>query len=226
MRRVNNNRYGDCSTDREMSSGFSANQYDAAFKSCRLQNWCENKPFKERPTAHVGHTRFIANDRGHLLPGTVKRGSAWPDFKGTWDLPARLPARGINPTARSAEGLGRLQSWGFYPHHTGSTRPHRGSRSTDRLQDAGKQLPTFVQINQTDEARPASQNRPVSGSETAAGQNQDSLAATARSADGPPSLGSAAEGKSASAEGRPASDASQAAASTSKQTHGDVQQEQ
>uniref|UniRef100_A0A4W5LKW1 Protein Flattop n=1 Tax=Hucho hucho TaxID=62062 RepID=A0A4W5LKW1_9TELE len=46
--------------------------------------------FKERPSAAEGHTIFIASDRGHLLPG-VKRGSAWPDFKGTWELPARLP---------------------------------------------------------------------------------------------------------------------------------------
>ncbi|KAM7411108.1 hypothetical protein PAMA_021201 [Pampus argenteus] len=67
-----------------MSSSYSANQYDGAFKSQRLQNWSASNRFKE----------------------------------GTWDLPARIPAR-INPTGRSVEGLSRLKSWGFEPLHTG-----------------------------------------------------------------------------------------------------------
>ncbi|XP_075902076.1 protein Flattop [Nelusetta ayraudi] len=100
-----------------MSSGFSANQYDKAFKSQRLQNWCVAKSFKERPTAQKGHTTFIANNKGHLLPGAAKKGSAWPDFKGTWDFPNRIPAHPINPTSRSAQGLGRLKSWGLDPQH-------------------------------------------------------------------------------------------------------------
>ncbi|KAM3872157.1 protein Flattop [Diretmus argenteus] len=117
-----------------MSSGYSANQYESSFKSQRLQNWCVPKHHKERPTALEGHTTFIANDRGHLLPGVVKKGSAWPDFKGTWDLPARLPARCINPTGRSVEGLSRLEAWGLDPRHTSTFQPHRGSKTTARLQ--------------------------------------------------------------------------------------------
>ncbi|XP_078026430.1 protein Flattop isoform X3 [Epinephelus lanceolatus] len=116
---------------------YSANQYDSAFKPRRLQNWCKTKNFKERPTAHEGHTTFIADDRGHLLPGV--RGSAWPDFKGTWDLPARIPAHRINPTSRSVEGLNRLRSWGFDPQHTGKSQPHGGSTDTDRPEDVGEQ---------------------------------------------------------------------------------------
>ncbi|XP_022621677.1 protein Flattop isoform X2 [Seriola dumerili] len=58
--------------DADMSSSYSANQYDSAFRSQRLQNWCETKRFKERPNAQEGHTTFIANDRGHLLPGVAK----------------------------------------------------------------------------------------------------------------------------------------------------------
>lgn len=54
----------------------------------------------------------------------VQRGSAWPDFKGTWDLPARIPAHPINPTSRSVEGLDRLKCWGFDLQHTGTSRPH------------------------------------------------------------------------------------------------------
>uniref|UniRef100_A0A3Q3A8Q0 Protein Flattop n=1 Tax=Kryptolebias marmoratus TaxID=37003 RepID=A0A3Q3A8Q0_KRYMA len=74
-----------------MASSFSANQYDSAFRSQRLQNWCEAKHFKERPTARATLTSFVADNKGHLLPG-VKKGSAWPDFKGTWDLPTRIPS--------------------------------------------------------------------------------------------------------------------------------------
>ncbi|XP_070767148.1 protein Flattop [Enoplosus armatus] len=165
-----------------MSSRYSANQYDSAFKSQRLQNWCESKHFNERPTAQEGHTTFIADDRGHLLPGVVKRGSAWPDFKGTWDLPARIPARRINSTGRSVEGLNRLKSWGLDPQHTGESQPHRGSKNTDRLQDVGEQTNVDVQQDgaapsSAAEVRPASKNCPVTGGERTASQNQDSLAA-------------------------------------------------
>ncbi|XP_040008793.1 protein Flattop isoform X2 [Xiphias gladius] len=172
----------------EMSSNFSANQYDSAFKSQRLQNWCENKQFKERPTAQEGHTTFIANDRGHLLPGVVKSGSAWPDFKGTWDLPARIPAYRINPTGRSVEGLNRLKSWGFDPQRTGMSQPHSCSKNSDKLQDVGKQISGDVQQDRavsftTAESRPASQNCPITGCESTASQNQDSQAAEAGSVD-------------------------------------------
>uniref|UniRef100_A0A3Q3M3C3 Protein Flattop n=1 Tax=Labrus bergylta TaxID=56723 RepID=A0A3Q3M3C3_9LABR len=125
-----------------MSSSYSANQYESAFRSQKLQNWCETKRFKERPTAQEGHTTFIADDRGHLLPGHficinkheyiyTSGGSAWPDFKGTWDLPPRIPARHVNPTGRSEEGLRRLRSWGFDPQHTGRSQTHTSSRTSD-----------------------------------------------------------------------------------------------
>ncbi|XP_040910023.1 protein Flattop isoform X2 [Toxotes jaculatrix] len=167
-----------------MSSSYSANQYDSAFKSQRLQNWCEAKRLEERPTAQEGRTTFIANDRGHLLPGVVKRGSAWPNFRGTWDLPARIPAHRINPTGRSVEGLNRLKSWGFDPQHAGKSQPHSCSRNADRQQDAVKQTEGDIQQDcpapcSTSEAQPASQNLPVTGGERTASQNQDSRAAVA-----------------------------------------------
>ncbi|KAK5894061.1 hypothetical protein CesoFtcFv8_010790 [Champsocephalus esox] len=137
MQRVNKTN-AEALTDPDMFS-YSANQYDSAYKPQRLQNWGETtKDFKKRPSAQEGHTTFIANNRGHLLPGVVKRGSAWPDFKGTWDLPVRIPAQRINPTGRSMEGLSRLKSWGLDPEDTGPSQPHRGSRNTDRLEDAGE----------------------------------------------------------------------------------------
>ncbi|XP_070696442.1 protein Flattop [Pempheris klunzingeri] len=244
-----------------MSSSYSANQYEGAFKSQRLQNWCETKAFKQRPTAQEGHTTFIADNRGHLLPGMVKRGSAWPDFKGTWDLPARIPARHINPTGRSVEGVSRLRSWGFDPRHTGKSQPHRGSRSTDRLQDVGEQTNGDVQQggaapSSAGEVRPASQERPVTGGEGTANQNQDSQAAVVGSVGqpaeethtgqptgtaGPRSQCSAVEEEPASraaareginsgpetGKGRPASSvADKVAPSSSKQTRSDAQQDQ
>ncbi|XP_022076325.1 protein Flattop [Acanthochromis polyacanthus] len=128
-----------------MSSNFSANQYDDTFRPQTLQYWGQTKHVKERPTARLGHTTFIADDKGYLLPG-VKRGSAWSDFKGTWDLPARIPLqRPLNPTARTVEGINRLQSWGFYPQNSDGSRPHRGSKSTDLLQDAGEQTSGDIQ---------------------------------------------------------------------------------
>nr|XP_046252958.1 protein Flattop [Scatophagus argus] len=155
-----------------MSSNYSANQYDSAFRSQRLQNWCETKHFKERPTAQRGHTTFIANDRGHLLPGVVKKGSAWPDFKGTWDLPTRIPAHCINPTSRSVEGLNRLRSWGIDP---------RGMM----MQDDAKQTNGDVQqdsaaLSAAVEGQPACQNFPGTAS-----QNQDLQAAVVGSTDLP-----------------------------------------
>ncbi|KAB5546312.1 hypothetical protein PHYPO_G00070600 [Pangasianodon hypophthalmus] len=98
-----------------MSSSFSANQYDNAFKSNKLQNWTVPKHYKEKPSPAEGHTKFIATDRGHLLPG-VKRGCPWTSFQGTWDLPSHIPPVHINPTARSQEGQQRLRAWGQVKH--------------------------------------------------------------------------------------------------------------
>uniref|UniRef100_A0A3Q2PCM4 Protein Flattop n=1 Tax=Fundulus heteroclitus TaxID=8078 RepID=A0A3Q2PCM4_FUNHE len=109
---------------------FCLSKYDGAFKSQRLQNWCQTKPVKEVVTGISSHTTFLADNRGHLLPG-VKVGSAWPDFKGTWDLPARIPAHHINTTARSAEGLDRLQLWGLSPPQQHKSVSQRGRRSID-----------------------------------------------------------------------------------------------
>ncbi|XP_023146255.1 protein Flattop [Amphiprion ocellaris] len=159
-----------------MSSNFSANQYDDTFKRQTMQNWGQTKHVKERPTARLGHTAFIADDKGYLLPG-VKRGSSWSDFKGTWDLPARIPLqRPLNPTARTEEGINRLQSWGFYPQNSAWSQPHRGSKSTDILQDAGEQTSEDVQQDvaapsSAADARLASQNHLVTVGQRAASRS-------------------------------------------------------
>uniref|UniRef100_A0A3P9C7P0 Protein Flattop n=1 Tax=Maylandia zebra TaxID=106582 RepID=A0A3P9C7P0_9CICH len=140
-----------------MSSSYSANQYDSAFKPHRLQNWCETKHFKERPSAQVGRTTFIADDRGHLLPGVGKRGLAWPDFKGTWDLPARIPGQRINPTARSVEGLNRLKSWGRYPKNPDRAklrrRPDQARMQILMKPDQAKTGPDQAELQRPDQAK-------------------------------------------------------------------------
>ncbi|KAF4096773.1 protein Flattop [Onychostoma macrolepis] len=117
-----------------MSTSYSANQYESAFKSQKLQNWTIPKHFKERPSAAEGHTTFIATDRGHLLPGVrTKSESAWPAFQGTWDLPRYIPPASINPTARSPEGQDRLKTWGQMKFATNQTHEASGgSQATNR----------------------------------------------------------------------------------------------
>lgn len=161
----------------DMSSSYSANQYENAFKSQRLQNWCEPKPFKEqRPTAKVGHTTVIVNDRGHLLPRLKQKGSAWSDFKGTWDLPARIPAQHICRTARSVEGLNRLKSWGFVAQHP--DKSHRGSKNIDVKENVGEQIQEAVQVDNAvqsftppAEAQSASQGSPITGDDRRVNQD-------------------------------------------------------
>ncbi|XP_034027368.1 protein Flattop [Thalassophryne amazonica] len=163
-----------------MSSHYSANQYEYTYKPQRLQNWGPSKHFKERPSTRKGHTTFIADERGHLLPGVVKRGSSWPDFKGTWDLPARLPVHSVNPTSRSVEGLNRLKSWGFVPQHSNKPQPHRGSISTDQLQlvrqqpSAEKQDGAAPSSRPPSVVRPASQGHPAASGGKTEGKNHNS----------------------------------------------------
>ncbi|XP_038129388.1 protein Flattop [Cyprinodon tularosa] len=154
-----------------MSSSFSANQYESAFRSQRLQNWCVTKPFKERPRTRVGPSSFVADSRGHLLPG-VKKGGAWPDFKGTWDLPARIPPPNINTTARSAAGLDRLRTWGLCPPQRGQSLSPSSSRNTDRGHQSDERRSSADPSNAA-ESRPESQNRPLTGSESSGSQRHE-----------------------------------------------------
>ncbi|XP_054904399.1 protein Flattop [Poeciliopsis prolifica] len=156
-----------------MSSNFSANQFEGTFGSKRLQNWCKSKGFKERPSAHVGHSSFIVDSRGHLLPG-VKKGITWPVFKGTWDLPARIPAHHIDPTARSKDGLRRLKLWGICPPEEGKSQSGRGSRDTDIGKKASEGAPQHAaDPSKEAEVRSASQNRSVAGSGSQGSQRRE-----------------------------------------------------
>ncbi|KAL2104297.1 hypothetical protein ACEWY4_001165 [Coilia grayii] len=135
-----------------MSSSFSANQYEGAFKSQKLQNWTVPKHFKERPCAVNGHTTFIATDRGHLLPGLKAKGaSAWTSFVGTWDLPNWIPPNHINPTARSQEGQERLRKCGNSRDTTKkvtSLQQAEEAQSTSRTSKAQEEAMTDQLVNQ------------------------------------------------------------------------------
>ncbi|XP_012672156.1 protein Flattop [Clupea harengus] len=135
-----------------MSSGFSANQYEGAFKSQKLQNWTVPKHFKERPSAADGHTTFIATDRGHLLPGMkAKSGSAWTSFTGTWDLPNWIPPTYVNPTARSHKGQERLRNWSSHKEtikKATSPRQEAEAQSTSRASKTQEEIMTDQPVNQ------------------------------------------------------------------------------
>ncbi|XP_072284587.1 protein Flattop [Pyxicephalus adspersus] len=95
-----------------MATHYSANQYQNAFDSSRLQNWTIPKAYKERPSTHDGFTQFIANDRGHLLPGVPRaKASPWGTFLGTWDMPLKIPPAKLSLTSRSAGASKRLMEW-------------------------------------------------------------------------------------------------------------------
>ncbi|XP_068192644.1 protein Flattop [Antennarius striatus] len=143
-----------------MSSNYSANQFDSAFRSQKLQNWCEARHSKQRPTAKSGHTKFIVNDRGHILPQELKRDRSWSDFKGTWDLTVRIPVHKINSTGRSVEGLNRLKSWGFDPQATGKSQPHGVIKdaNTNSLLEVADQDHGNIHKDGADEKQPDSQN--------------------------------------------------------------------
>lgn len=44
----------------------------------------------DRPRKKSGKTKFIANDRGHLLPSIHKSSSPWGNYLGTWRYPRKI----------------------------------------------------------------------------------------------------------------------------------------
>uniref|UniRef100_A0A8C4S6W4 Protein Flattop n=2 Tax=Erpetoichthys calabaricus TaxID=27687 RepID=A0A8C4S6W4_ERPCA len=92
-----------------MAVSFNANQFEHAFSPRKLQNWTIPRRHKENPATLDGHTQFIADDRGHLLPGLRGKSTAWGSFSGTWDMPCCIPPSHINYTARSEDAIIKLK---------------------------------------------------------------------------------------------------------------------
>ncbi|XP_070551320.1 protein Flattop homolog [Ptychodera flava] len=97
-----------------MATHFSANQYEDAFGSKKLQNWTVPHTYKERPSSLEGYTQIIANDRGHLLPGAPRsKESPWGSFVGTWDMPKKIPGNVTTYMARSDKAIEQIETTKF-----------------------------------------------------------------------------------------------------------------
>lgn len=146
-----------------MATYYSAQQYDSAFRSNKLQNWNIPKPYKERPSTHDGYTQFISNERGHLLPGVPRsKTSPWGTFIGTWDMPSKIPPAKVSLTSRSADASRRLTDWiqrseslitacnGLRPDVTGKVSPkeeedpQHPSRSPSQKSDRAVRSPPEI----------------------------------------------------------------------------------
>jgi hypothetical protein len=94
-----------------MSKLYSAEQYDDTFCSKRLQNYEVPKcVWRATPKAAKNETEFIANERGHLMPG-VNKGNSNPfgDYVGTWDQPKTIPGPyHLNKTSRTLKNVQKL----------------------------------------------------------------------------------------------------------------------
>lgn len=76
---------------KEMASNFSANQFEDSFKPRSLCNWEVPHWYPARPHRRTTTTKFIANDRGHLLPDVERpKSSPWGRFQNTWQMPKRI----------------------------------------------------------------------------------------------------------------------------------------
>ncbi|XP_065184426.1 protein Flattop homolog [Sycon ciliatum] len=70
-----------------MANNFSANQYENAFRSTRLQQWTVPQVYREHPVARAGTTQVITNDRGHIIDEKKRSDKpAFGDFRGTWSM--------------------------------------------------------------------------------------------------------------------------------------------
>ncbi|XP_029435348.1 protein Flattop isoform X2 [Rhinatrema bivittatum] len=103
----------------------------------------------EHPSCHDGHTAFITNNRGHLLPGIPRsEKNPWGAFVGTWDMPLKIPPFKASLTSRSAEAAAHLTEWmlkptsltnaanGLRPQITG--KPTEGLRKTKQSAQSPK----------------------------------------------------------------------------------------
>lgn len=80
-----------------MASNFSANQFEDSFRPKSLCNWEVPHWYPEHPHRRTTTTKFIANERGHLLPDVARpKSSPWGRFRNTWQLPKRITKEQAN----------------------------------------------------------------------------------------------------------------------------------
>jgi hypothetical protein len=92
-----------------MASNFSANQYERAFSAKNLCNWEVPKwPHPHKTVRRTRETKFIANERGHLLPHVERpKTSPWGGFKTTWQLPDIITREMANELSKPQVGGSR-----------------------------------------------------------------------------------------------------------------------
>lgn len=74
-----------------MASNFSANQYEKEFAAKQLCNWEVPHWYPKHPNRRSEPTKFIANDRGHLLDFIERpKTNPWGRFLNTWQLPGKI----------------------------------------------------------------------------------------------------------------------------------------
>lgn len=74
-----------------MAANFSANQYEKEFAAKQLCNWEVPHWYPKHPNRRNESTKFIANDRGHLLDFIERpKTNPWGRFQNTWQLPAKI----------------------------------------------------------------------------------------------------------------------------------------
>jgi len=98
-----------------MSTHFTANQYENAFKPIKLGNYEEPSNYRQSPRKLTGTTSIIATDKGHLKKDLCRsKENPWGNFVGTWDLPMKIPGNCARvTTARTVNGVHKLDSEHF-----------------------------------------------------------------------------------------------------------------
>ncbi|XP_072774584.1 protein Flattop isoform X3 [Taeniopygia guttata] len=142
-----------------------AGQYDDAFSPPRLQCWTVPRPPPKLPTPRPP-TPFIADARGHLLPGVSRsQVSPWGTFLGTWDMPARIPPARWDRSARSAAATARLQRERHREGHRELRRACNGIRTrvTGKLQKPWDMEPSGKELGGPSGGSPQSPEAPELG---------------------------------------------------------------
>uniref|UniRef100_A0A1A9WZC2 Cilia- and flagella-associated protein 126 n=1 Tax=Glossina brevipalpis TaxID=37001 RepID=A0A1A9WZC2_9MUSC len=110
------------------------NKFEKAYTANRLGNWELPKWYPPRPRANSGATKFVANDRGHLIKCTkMVNQNPWGYYRSTYELPNKL-------TREFAERyheclLGRYK-WRSFPRKTIICR--EGKKPSPKLEEIYK----------------------------------------------------------------------------------------
>ncbi|KAJ8919568.1 hypothetical protein NQ315_002190 [Exocentrus adspersus] len=100
--------------------------FESAYKPRVLRNWEVPKLNLNRPRKRSGKTKFIVNDRGHLLPCIGKTDAdPWGGYISTWRMPKKID----RDTANELSGLVKLDR----------RRQKASAESTDNKQQDGEQ---------------------------------------------------------------------------------------